>query len=66
MNVLLVLGCPDLTLPDYTWYERNGSVATVGCRESDDVWHLQCEGGGWVGDLNNCTSEGNYLLFFQQ
>ena len=50
-----VFGCPDLKVSPFSWYKREGNVATVGCEGQDVTWNLRCENSQWKGVVGNCS-----------
>jgi hypothetical protein len=55
-----IVGCPDPTLGDDSWFRRQGDeTATVGCNPpsgSGETWKLRCSAGKWVGEIGLCKS----------
>jgi hypothetical protein len=54
----LVIGCPEISRPAHAWYKREGNEALIGCETNDQEWRLTCTGNTWVGEIGNCSKEG--------
>ncbi len=47
-----------MAAPAHAWYKREGDEAVVGCKSSQNTWHLACENGIWTGVVGNCSEPG--------
>lgn len=54
-NLFSAVGCEDFVPPPYTWTERKGSTAKIGCDNNNFSWTLKCIGSKWIGFQGNCT-----------
>ena len=49
-----VFGCADLEAPPHAWIKREGNNLEVGCRASNQKYHLECNGQEWTGSVGQC------------
>ena len=54
--VRAVVGCADVTSSDEMWSVRNENEVEIGCRSTDQRWHLICVDNEWEGTLGNCST----------
>lgn len=52
------IGCPDKVINNDMWFKRkeDGNEAIIGCKNTEQTWHLVCIGYEWRGDHENCTA----------
>ena len=54
------IGCRDPEPPKFGWVVRESDGVWMGCNFSNHHWRLTCDGVGWVGQYENCSS-GKYM-----
>lgn len=55
--IYTVFGCADLEAPPHAWIKREGNNLEVGCRASNQKYHLECNGQEWTGSVGQCPPE---------
>lgn len=54
--VFTAIGCTDPWVPKGAWMKRAGEKAIISCNYTSQTWHIVCQGSGWYGNVDNCTT----------
>ena len=66
VSVCTALGCPDIPAPRHGWVQRlSQEEAVVGCNDTMETYHVQCDGSTWKGHWKNCTDVDGLCSFIQ-
>ena len=53
--MILAVGCPRISAPQYGYVTQDGMTASVKCNDTQETWYLTCKDNDWIGDIGNCT-----------
>jgi len=65
VGALLVIGCPDLYVPENAWLQRMGDNVMIRCNDTQETWYFSCQRSRWIGDVGNCSqSQSSSICYY--